>query len=206
MVAMPDRSRPPMSVVDDLVEDVSVAQLPDVTPDEIRLAFRQLAATVSVVTLHGRDGRPRGMTATSMSALSIHPPTLLVCVDRATRTHRELAGATAFGVDLLAADQQDVAVFCARRGTDKVLPARWLDPIGNPESAEPPRIGGALVQFGCTIEAIHPAATHDIVIGRIRTVTIARDKAPLLYQDGAFRHLAADHVSFAAAVDEADES
>jgi flavin reductase (DIM6/NTAB) family NADH-FMN oxidoreductase RutF len=157
-----------------------------------RHAFRQLASTVAVMTLIGRDGRPRGMTVTSMCGLSVDPPTLLVCVDRATRTHRDLMATDSFGVDILAEHQHAIAARFARSGTDKVVPIEWLiEP--NPRGL--PHLDGAVVRLGCTIEAIHPAATHDIVVGRVRTIEVqAEPGAPLVYHDGAFGRLGMDRI------------
>ena len=52
--------------------------------EEFRHAFRQLATTVGILTYLDLEGRPRGMTATSLCALSADPPSMLVCVDRTT--------------------------------------------------------------------------------------------------------------------------
>lgn len=157
-----------------------------------RHAFRQLASTVAVLTLIGRDGRPRGMTVTSMCGLSVEPPTLLVCIDRATRTHGELMATDWFGVDILAEHQHAIAARFARSGTDKVLPAEWL---AEATSSGQPHLAGTVVRLGCSIEAIHQASTHDIVIGRVRTIDgDPRPAAPLLYHDGAFGRLGGDPI------------
>jgi flavin reductase (DIM6/NTAB) family NADH-FMN oxidoreductase RutF len=160
--------------------------------EAFRHAFRQLASTVAVMTLVGRDGEPRGMTVTSMCGLSVEPPTLLVCVDRATRTHRDLMATDRFGVDILAEEQHAIAARFARSGTDKVVPAEWLI---DPTAHELPHLTGSVVRLGCTIDAIHPASTHDIVVGRIRTIDVdPQPGAPLLYHDGAFGRLGGDRI------------
>jgi flavin reductase len=152
-----------------------------------RHAFRQLAATVAVMTLIGRDGRPHGMTVTSMCGLSVDPPTLLVCVDRATRTHRDLMATDEFGIDVLADHQHATAAHCARSGSDKVLPARWLI---EPVSADPPHLAGSIVRLRCRIESFHAASTHDIVVGSVQAIDVDADpEMPLMYHDGAFVRL-----------------
>ena len=157
-----------------------------------RHAFRQLASTVAVMTLIGRDGRPRGMTVTSMCGLSVDPPTLLVCIDRATRTHRDLMATDRFGVDILAEHQHALAARFARTGTDKVVPTDWLI---DPTSRALPHFAGSIVRLGCTIEDVHPASTHDIVVGRVRTIEVdPQPGAPLLYHDGAFGRLGGDRI------------
>ena len=166
-------------------------------PAAFRHAFRQLASTVAVLTLVGRDGRPRGMTVTSMCALTVQPPTLLVCIDRTTRTHSALMASDEFGLDILADSQHAIAAFCARTGTNKVLPAEWLI---EPSRNELPHIAGSVVRLGCTIDTIHPASTHDIVVGEIRSIDVEMvPTTPLLYHDGAFGALGASRIPLAAA-------
>jgi flavin reductase (DIM6/NTAB) family NADH-FMN oxidoreductase RutF len=158
-----------------------------IDPADFRHAFRQLASTVAVLTLIGRDGQPRGMTVTSMCGLSVEPPTLLVCIDRATRTYRDLMATNWFGVDILAADQYPIAAHCARSGTDKVLPSEWLL---DRTPGDLPHVAGTVVRLGCTIETIHRASTHDIVVGQVRTIAMEPvPAAPLVYHDGAFGRL-----------------
>lgn len=161
---------------------------PLVSADRFRQAFRQLASTVAVVTYLDASGAPRGMTATSLCALSAEPPSLLVCVDRSTRTHAEMRHVTTFGLDLLAEDQRHIATHCARPGADKHLHPAWLAPADPADPA--PRLADVAAHFECEIEAVHPAFTHSIVIALIRSVWLPPEpRLPLVYRDGHFRHL-----------------
>lgn len=161
---------------------------PLVSADRFRQAFRQVASTVAVVTYLDSGGAPRGMTATSMCALSAEPPSLLVCIDRSTRTHAEMRHVTTFGLDLLAEDQREIATHCSKAGADKHLHDEWLAPRDPLDPA--PRLAGAAAHFECEIDAVHPAFTHSIVIALIRSVWLPPEpKPPLLYRDGHFRHL-----------------
>jgi flavin reductase (DIM6/NTAB) family NADH-FMN oxidoreductase RutF len=56
----------------------------EATDKTFRDAMRQLARSVCLITLGSGDERT-GLTATSVSSLSAEPPTLLVCVDRASQ-------------------------------------------------------------------------------------------------------------------------
>ena len=163
------------------------ASNPAVEGSAFRHAFRQLASTVAVMTLTGRDGRPHGMTVTSMCGLSLDPPTLLVCIDRSTRTYGDLVASETFGIDVLAEGQHAVAAHCARPGSDKILPRGWLLDAG---ASDLPHLAGSVVRLECRIETIHPASTHDIVIGLVEAIDVDPEPlAPLLYHDGAFVRL-----------------
>ena len=80
--------------------------------------MRHLPNGVCVVTFGQGDART-GVTATSVSSLSVEPPTMLVSVDRASSSYAALARSRAFGVNVLASEHQDVADRFAGRGGDK---------------------------------------------------------------------------------------
>jgi flavin reductase (DIM6/NTAB) family NADH-FMN oxidoreductase RutF len=162
----------------------------DREPDRtmFRRAFRRHAASVVVVTYLDATGAPRGMTATSVCALSVDPPSLLACIDRATRTHAEVMHRRSFGVDILSIAQRRIGVHCSRAGADKRLQDDWLDP--STPSGHPPRLARAVAHLECTIESALDAYTHTIVVGRVRSIWLnPLDPEPLLYRDGAYTRL-----------------
>ena len=106
------------------------AHAPDLTDgaELFRQAFRRHATTVVIVTYFDGTGRACGMTATSMCSLSASPPSLMVCINRASRAHAEITDAGAYGVNLLSVGQRSVALHCSRPGSDKRLRDDWLVP------------------------------------------------------------------------------
>jgi flavin reductase (DIM6/NTAB) family NADH-FMN oxidoreductase RutF len=153
-----------------------------------RQAFRRHAASVVVVTYLDATGSPRGMTATSMCALSADPPSLLVCIDRATRTHEEVMHQRVFAVDMLSVRQRRIGIHCAQPGADKRLHPAWLAPDDRP--GDPPRLARSVAHLECTIESALDAFTHTVVVGRIRSIwRNPLDPEPLLYHDGDYARL-----------------
>src|SRR6185295_7369895 len=75
--------------------------------------FRQLlgrfATGVTVLTTRTPDGRPIGMTASSVASVSLVPPLLLVSVSHEHDMHAALLSAQHFALNVLAADQEEVA-------------------------------------------------------------------------------------------------
>lgn len=69
---------------------------------EAKLALRRLASTVSIVTCR-HDGCNHAMTATAVSALSMDPPSMLVCVNRSAGFHNALDQASEFAINILSA-------------------------------------------------------------------------------------------------------
>ena len=80
----------------------------EVSSGDFRGAMRHLAGGVSVITV-GRGKDITGMTVTSVSSLSVDPPTLIVSVNREASSWPLLKRHGFFGVNILTADQLDVA-------------------------------------------------------------------------------------------------
>jgi len=150
----------------------AVPVLAEAGADNFRAAMRQLASGVSLIT-HGVGAGRRGMAATSVSSLSVDPPTLIVCVNRAASMYPDLALGNAFGVSILAADQQEIADRFAGRtgvnGAERFDEERWL-----------------IAPFECEVEAIVERHTHAIVIGRVKRVADRGGDGALVYWRGGY--------------------
>ena len=151
--------------------------------------MRSLAGGVSVITVgSGRD--VSGMTVTSVTSLSVDPSTLIVSINRSSSSWPLLRRYGAFGVNILGADQLDIAErFSGKgglKGADRFQGADWV--IG-PSGA--PLLVGALAAIDCEIEEIIERHSHAIVIGRVRQVLSETTRAALVYWDG--RYVAANH-------------
>src|SRR5438034_9710327 len=85
---------------------------------EFKAAMSHFASGVTVVTTES-EGRAYGMTVASFASLSLHPPLVLVCIERAVKTHDAIAAAGKFGVSILAADQGEISTRFASRSDDK---------------------------------------------------------------------------------------
>src|SRR5215211_5023060 len=79
-----------------------------VSPDEFRTALSAYATGVTVVTAIGPDG-PSGATANAVTSLSLEPPMMLACLDRGSRTLSSVRAQGRFGVNALAAGQEELA-------------------------------------------------------------------------------------------------
>ena len=103
------------------------------TSDEFREVISHFASGVTVITaLH--EGRAFGTTASAVTSLSLEPPMLLVCMNKQSETGRAVAQAGQFAVNILGADQVDLAERFAQKGGDKfagvpVSPGKWGEPL-----------------------------------------------------------------------------
>ena len=165
----------------------SDATLVDADVDAFRAAMRQLASGVCLVT-HNNDGERAGMTATAVASLSLDPPTLIVCVNRAASTYAGLTLGAAFGVSVLGADHLEFAERFAGRtgeeGADRFREGRWMTaPNGTP------LLWDALAAFACEVDDIVERNTHAIVIGRVKHVAAASGGGALVYWRGGYDQL-----------------
>jgi flavin reductase (DIM6/NTAB) family NADH-FMN oxidoreductase RutF len=152
-----------------------------------RDAMRHLPGGVSVITV-GRGEERTGFTATSVCSLSIEPPTLLVTVNRSSSTYPALAGASAFGVNLLSAHHRGVAErFSGREGIKG--PERYADARWTPLVTGVALLADAVVAFDCVIEELLERHSHAIVIGRVVGVRANGAASSLVYWRGAYDHL-----------------
>jgi flavin reductase (DIM6/NTAB) family NADH-FMN oxidoreductase RutF len=156
------------------------------TAAAFRDAISHLATGVTVVTSVGADGEPVGTTASAVTSLSLDPPLVLVCFDRASHTLHAVRAHGAFAVNVLAAPQRHLSANFARRG----LAAAWDGVRHRRGPTGSPRLDGVLAALECTVEHRIPGGDHEIIIGRVREVeTSGQDTAPLLYWRGSYTSL-----------------
>jgi flavin reductase (DIM6/NTAB) family NADH-FMN oxidoreductase RutF len=152
-----------------------------------REAMRHLPNGVCVVTFGQGDARS-GMTATSVSSLSVEPPTMLVTVNRDSSSYAALARSRAFGINVLASEHQDVADSFARRGGEQGVECyeerRWFT-----LNSGVWLLSDAVAVFDCEIEEIIERHTHAIVIGRITGLVASGGPSALVYWRGAYDQL-----------------
>ena len=153
--------------------------------ESFRQAMRRVAATVNVISLCV-DGEAMGITATAVSSISMDPPSMLVCINRAASVHPSMDIVTHFGVNVLHRDQEAVArIFADRR----LHAERFSDGWEN-DGAGPPRLREAQASILCRRIEHHTFGTHSIFIGLVEAVWTREGVDPLLYLDGAFGSIA----------------
>jgi flavin reductase (DIM6/NTAB) family NADH-FMN oxidoreductase RutF len=165
-----------------------------ITPNEqlaaqTKLALRRLASAVAVVSC--RYGQTRhAMTATAVNAMSMDPPSMIVCVNRATTFHAAISAATRFAINILHRNQIEISMGCGgkTRGDDRFGQGAWG------EEAEVPILTDAQACVVCTKEAKFDYGSHTIFIGRVTSVGIYGEVDPLIYVDGRYTCLPPDAI------------
>ena len=80
---------------------------------DFKQSMRFLAASVNIIST-AREGKKFAMTATSVTSLSMDPPSLLICVNKNASIHDTLiTDGQQFCVNLLSKGQEDIATTCS---------------------------------------------------------------------------------------------
>lgn len=142
-----------------------------------------VATPVTVVSAPGAPA-PAGATANAVASLSLDPPMMLVCLDRASRTLDAVRRSGRFAVNVLGAEGEDHARAFASTAPH---PQKW-EGVAWTERAGIPVMDEALVWVACELRDLLDGGDHVIVTGTVLALG-ARDGTPLLFHDGAYRAL-----------------
>lgn len=155
-----------------------------IDPDSFRSVLGRFASGITVVTAIDAEGRDVGMTVSAFCSVSLQPPLVQACVDRAASMYHALLGAELFAVNVLAAGQEALSRrFAAVESTHR------FDGIGCTRGESGVLLlDGALAHMECRIVARHEAGDHTLFIGEVDRAT-ARDARPLLYYRGGYAQL-----------------
>lgn len=157
----------------------------DVVPCDKEL-FRDVighfASGVTIITTRAA-GKDYGVTANAVSSLSLEPPMMLVCLNRASRTQGALASSKSFAVNILSEDQGDLAVRFASGDSDKFsgIAVRYGE-LGNP------LLDGSLAQLECGVTDELAGGTHAVYLAVVRFAERFAG-SPLAYFRGSFGRL-----------------
>jgi flavin reductase len=140
-----------------------------VSREEFRDAMARLGAAVNVVTTDGVAGRA-GFTASAVCSVTDDPPTLLVCLNRASRGNAIFKGNGVLCVNTLASECHDLSDAFAGKGgldsADRFALARWSRLVtGAPVLEE-----AAVVAFDCRISEVLEKGTHSVLFAEIEAI------------------------------------
>jgi flavin reductase (DIM6/NTAB) family NADH-FMN oxidoreductase RutF len=154
-----------------------------VQPNALREAMARFPTGVTVVTATGPAG-PAGATANAVASLSLEPPMMLAALDLGSRTLVAVEHVRAFGINVLAGDQADVA----HRFSTKDPHAEKWDGVAWTERSGGPMIEGSAIWLACELADVHEGGDHSIVTGLVTDLE-AGEGEPLLFLGGEYRPL-----------------
>lgn len=138
----------------------------DTRARDARDALDHLPRAVSVLTANAA-GALHGTTVDSLTSVSDDPPLVLVSLRAGSRMLAALELAGAFGVSVLASDQEHLARRFAsrRRGDGGAQFAGVGCSLGARAGA--PLLAGGVARLECRVESLTPAGDHVLVLGRV---------------------------------------
>lgn len=148
----------------------------------LREAMTRLAGGIVVVTTW-ISGRPWGTTVSSCCSLSMHPPLLLICLANKAVTTKTILEQGCFGVNVLCAEQLEIAHRAAQPGTPKFIDDLVLQEV----EMGSPVIKGSLASIHCELYNALVVGDHTIAIGQVDEVECGPLRDPLLYFRREFR-------------------
>ncbi len=151
---------------------------PRVTADRFRYLMAGFPTGVAVVTTIGAQGRPWGMTCSSLCSVSLDPPTLLVCLRDGSPTLDALVHRETFAVNLLHHGARRTAEAFASGAPDRFERVRWSAPA---DSGGPHLPGDSHVIADCRVSRTEPVNDHVVVFGEVLRVAVVAMGRPLLY-------------------------
>ena len=153
-----------------------------VSEDEFRSALSRFASGVSVVTTKDAAGTLHGITVSAFCSVSLAPPLVLICIEKATASHYAFLESNVFVVNILDENQEYLSERFAAPSSDK-----FGDIEFQPGLDSVPVLRNALANLECRLTDAYRAGDHSIFIGEVEKVFI-RDGEPLMYFRGSYRN------------------
>jgi flavin reductase len=159
-----------------------------VTKDDYRGGMARLAAAVNAVTTDGPAGLG-GFTASAVCSVTDDPPTLIVCVNLASRQNEIIRANRVLCVNTLAVDQTEIAALFST----KELPIEQRFAVGrwSTLATGSPVLEGAIASFDCKVVERLERGTHSVIFCEVQAVRVRTDGEPLLYLDRQYRGVGA---------------
>lgn len=147
-----------------------------------RRILGSFATGITVVTTSGNP--PTGLTANSVTSLSLDPPLVLFALDKKAGSWKAFQESKCFAVNILTEAQQPVSNRFATPG-----PKDFSDLAIRTAETGAPILSDCLGWVDCRLVSVLPGGDHDIFVGEIVAGELNGGE-PLLYFSGKYRSLA----------------
>ena len=139
------------------------------------------ATGVTIVTARTPAGVLVGLTANSFNSVSLNPPLVLWSLSQRAGSMAALSSSSHYAINILAADQKELAERFASRRTD-----RWQDVPFTEGVCGAPLLNGAAATFECFNRSRYEEGDHVIFVGQVEHCSHRPQASPLLFHGGNF--------------------
>ena len=183
--------------------DVAAAALamsdePNQIGNAFRLAMRRTGQTVTVIACRDpKTGDRYGLTASSVTSLSMTPPSILACINGDASIQPYLEPGLMISINVLGADQAQISHAFATEPepADRFRHGSWDDAPVTPELEEgktetpTPFLQDCASCILARVVKTIPHSSHVIVIAEVQSAVTDPLRQPLIYHDGGYAQL-----------------
>jgi flavin reductase (DIM6/NTAB) family NADH-FMN oxidoreductase RutF len=159
----------------------SGALAPTFSTRHFRDALAAFATGVTIVTARDADGAPVGLTANSFNSVSLAPPLVLWSLWRGAGSMQAFARGSHYAINILAADQHDLAERFAGKTRDRFAGLAWREGAGGA-----PLLEGAAAVFECFNRSQYEEGDHIIFVGEVERCARRPGASPLIFHGGRY--------------------
>ncbi|XP_059163912.1 uncharacterized protein LOC131946915 isoform X2 [Physella acuta] len=161
------------------------------TSEFFKLAMRKVPQQVVVVTTglyqaESRSWLKRGVTRSTFSSVSYHPPIISFCLNQGSRMHDLIKSTGKFAVHVLAQDQIKHGIHFSNPARDDSCQFENVPHVQGEEGL--PIILGSLAVLLCDTHSYHGVGDHTVWYGNVSGVSVSETlQDPLIYFTRKFR-------------------
>ena len=157
------------------------ALTPSFSTADFRAALGTFATGVTVITARDANGKPVGLTANSFNSVSLTPPLVLWSLARSASTMPAFTRGSHYAINILAADQREIAERFARKDIDR------FEGIALHEGAcGAPVLDGVMAVFECFNRSQYEEGDHVIFVGQVEHCARRDGALPLIFHGGRY--------------------
>lgn len=150
--------------------------------DNFRQAMRRYIYSVSIMSNKDDNGNSNAITVSSVTSISMDPPSLLICINKTSRIHDSLQIGSKFCINLLKKDQEDLSNICS---DEESYEKRFNDENWN--TKETPFLANAQANIFCKVDKLTSYHTHTIIVGLVENANHIDEISTLTYVDGNYK-------------------
>ncbi len=154
-----------------------------------REAMSRLGAAVNIITTKGEQG-DAGFTASAVTSVTDDPPTLLVCMNRNSKSNEAFKKAGILCVNVLSHEHQELSPVFASVGNlpmaERFARASWLR-----LATGSPVLENATASFDCTIDQITEVGTHSVFFCGVKAIHLGAGNTGLIYHGRTYHTVSA---------------
>ena len=150
--------------------------------DNFRLAMRRYIYSVSIMSNKDNVDNPNAITVSSVTSISMDPPSLLICINKSSRIHDTIVLGSKFCINLLNSNQENLSNICS---DEDMYDQRFKDKNWNLDDI--PFLQNAQANIFCKVDKLTSYHTHTIVVGLVEDANYADEISTLTYVNGEYK-------------------